>query len=114
MPRLETGRAPGVPAVAHSPGASSSARTVPATRPCSTPLCRATCLPLQDRGRWDEDNAKLFPKTVQFLRELNGEWWWERMPRADQGGLPPLCVRARPPQTRFAPAEHGPCFTFPP
>lgn len=28
--------------------------------------------PLQDRGRWDEDNAKLFPETVKFFKQLNG------------------------------------------
>ncbi|KAL4436677.1 hypothetical protein ABPG75_003816 [Micractinium tetrahymenae] len=28
-------------------------------------------LVLQDRGRWDEDNAQLFPKTVQFFKDLN-------------------------------------------
>lgn len=28
-------------------------------------------LVLQDRGRWDDDNARLFPETVQFFKQLN-------------------------------------------
>lgn len=35
-----------------------------------------TVFPRQDRGYWDEDNAKLFPKTAAALQGLNGGCWW--------------------------------------
>lgn len=48
-------------------------------------------LVLQDRGRWDADNARLFPRTAAIFQQLNGEaalLWCVRV----GGGALVLCL----------------------
>lgn len=48
---------------------------------------------LQDRGYWDEDNAKLFPKTAKVFQDMDGELGAWRDGKQWHGYWPPtLCA----------------------
>ncbi len=49
-----------------------------------------TCNTLQDRGYWDEDNEKLFPKTAKIFQDMDGALMSASVVR--QLGNPPFCL----------------------